>query len=58
MLPHASAVMAEVADFSLRPPNMTASNLEALRPTDRILPVWKDLTPFPTYQEFKRLAAF
>ena len=38
--------MAKVAKFLLRTPTLTASNFEALYPTDPILPVWKDLTPF------------
>ena len=52
------AKMAELADFFLRPPNFKAcSNFDTLWHTDPILPVWKDLNPFPVYEELMSQAS-
>ena len=42
-LAHDLGRMAEVADFFLRTPNLTASNFEALRPTNSKFSALKDL---------------
>ena len=47
-----------MADFFLRPPILTASNFEALSPTDSIFQALTDLSPFQNERRFKRLAAF
>ena len=39
----------QVADFFLRPPTLTASNFEALKPTDLIVTVSKDLNLLKKY---------
>ena len=38
-----------MADFFLRPPTLTASNFDALRPTDPIFTVLKDLSLLKRY---------
>jgi len=43
----------QMADFFLRPPTLTASNFDALWPTDPIFTVFKDLNPFKRYFKYQ-----
>ena len=42
----------QMADFFLRPPTLTASNFDALWPTDPIFTVLKDLNPLKMYFKY------
>jgi len=43
----------QMADFFLRPPTLTASNFDALWPTDPIFTVLKDLNPLKRYFKYQ-----
>ena len=56
-LAHTSAGMAEVADFFLRTPTLTASNFAALWPTDPKILALKDLNLFLKFGKFQNAAS-
>ena len=53
MLAHTLAVKAKVADFFLRPPTLTASNIEALLSKDSIFTSLKDLNLLKKYTKYQ-----